>query len=120
MAEAFLRKYAPDNYEVLSDGTRHTSQINPLAVQVMKEVGIDISNQKSKDMTEDMIKYATKIINMGYMDKNFCPTLFINKVENWKIEDPKGKPIEKVKEIRGVIEDRIKEIIQEIGKENEN
>ncbi len=77
----------------------------------MKDVGIDISNQKPKEMTEDMIRNATKIINMGCMDKNFCPTLFIHKVVDWGIEDPKGKPIEKVEEIRDEIEKRVKEIV---------
>ncbi|MDQ6724134.1 MAG: arsenate reductase ArsC [Thermoproteota archaeon] len=120
MAEAFFRKYSPDNYEAISAGTHHTSQINPLVVQVMEEVGLDIGNQKPKEMTEDMIKKATIIINMGCMDKNFCPTLFINRIIDWNIEDPKNKPIEKVREIRNVIEDRVKEIVQEIGKEDKD
>ena len=89
MAEAFFRKYSPDNYEAISAGTHHTSQINPLVVQVMEEVGLDIGNQKPKEMAEDMIKKATIIINMGCMDKNFCPTLFINRIIDWNIEDPK-------------------------------
>ena len=96
MAEAFLENMHPMTYEAISAGTHHISQINPLVIQAMKEVGIDISNQKPKEMTEDMIRNATKIINMGCMDKNFCPTLFIHKVVDWGIEDPKGKPIEKV------------------------
>jgi len=114
MAEAFFRKYAPDGYEAISAGTRHTSQINPLAVETMKEVGIDISKQKPKEMTGDMIRNATKIINMGCMDKNFCPTLFIPKVSEWNIEDPKGKPIEKVAEIRNEIERKVKEVVSEL------
>ena len=117
MAEAFFKKYAPSEYEATSAGTHHTSQINPLSVQVMKDVGIDISNQKPKEMTEDMIRNATKIVNMGCMDKDFCPTLFIHNVIDWGIEDPKGKPIEKVKEIRDEIERRVKEIVQEIKRE---
>ena len=117
MAEAFFRKYSPDNYESISAGTHHTSQINPLVVQAMNQVGIDINNQKPKEMTEDMIKNATKIINMGCMDKSFCPTLFINKVVDWGIEDPKGKPIEKIAEIRDEIEIRVKEVIANIEKE---
>jgi arsenate reductase (thioredoxin) len=55
-----------------------------------------------------------KIVNMGCMDKNFCPTLFIPKVSDWGIADPKGKPIEKVKEIRDEIERSIKEIVEQI------
>ncbi|MGH9975804.1 MAG: hypothetical protein ACRD8Z_08225, partial [Nitrososphaeraceae archaeon] len=52
---------------------------------------------------------------MGCMDKNFCPTLFIPKVIDWNIEDPKGKPIEKVREIRDEIERRIKELAADIS-----
>jgi arsenate reductase (thioredoxin) len=115
MAEGFFRKYAPEGYEPISAGTKPVAQINPLAIQAMKEIGIDISNQKSKDLTEDMIRNSDKIINMGCMDKNFCPTLFIPKVIDWGIEDPKDKPIEKVREIRDEIEKRIKELATKVS-----
>lgn len=110
MVEGFFRKYAPEGFEPMSAGTKPVSQINPLAIQVMNEIGIDISKQRSKDLMEDMIRNSDKIINMGCMDKNFCPTLFIPKVIDWGIEDPKDKPIEKVREIRDEIERRIKEL----------
>ena len=109
MAEAFFRKYAPDDYESTSAGTHHTSQINPLVVQAMKEVGIDISNQKPKEMTEEMIRNATKIINMGCMDKNFCPTLFIHKVVDGGIERSKRKTNRESEKIRDEIKMRVKE-----------
>jgi arsenate reductase len=115
MAEGFFRKYALEGYEPISAGTKPVAQINPLAIQVMKEIGIDISNQKSKDVTEDMIRNSDKIINMGCMDKNFCPTMFIPKVIDWGIEDPKDKPIEKVREIRDEIEGRIKELAADLS-----
>ncbi len=102
---------APKNYETSSAGTVPTSQINPDAVEVMKEAGIDISKQKPKDLTEDMMRNATTIINMGCMDDKFCPALFIPKVIDWGIEDPKGKPVEKVREIRDEIEKRVLEIV---------
>ncbi len=114
MAEAFFRIYTPDGYEAISAGTWHVSQINPLAVETMKEVDIDISKQKPKEMTEDMIRNATKIINIGCMDKNFCPISFINKVSDLGIEDPKGKPIEKVVEIRNEIERKVKDVVREL------
>src|SRR5881396_80071 len=69
MAEGFFRKYAPRGYSILSAGTRPSGEINPIAVQVMKEVGIDISKQKSKIITEDMIRNSTVRVNMGCMDK---------------------------------------------------
>jgi protein-tyrosine-phosphatase len=84
----------------------------------MKEVGIDISNQKSKIITEDMIKSSEKSVNMGCIDKAECPMLFINNVVDWGIEDPKGKPIEKVREIRDDIERRVKEIAQSLQRQN--
>jgi len=112
MAEGFFKKYAPKGYETISAGTVPTSQINPIAVDVMKEVGIDISKQKPKDLTEDMMRNAAAIVNMGCMDDKFCPALFLSKVIDWGIEDPKGKPIEKVREIRDEIEKRILEIIE--------
>jgi arsenate reductase (thioredoxin) len=110
MAEGFFRKYAPEGFEPMSAGTKPALQINPLAIQVMNEIGIDISKQRSKDLTEDMMRNSDKIINMGCMDKNFCPTLFIPKVIDWEIEDPKDKSIAKVREIRDEIERRIKEL----------
>ena len=78
----------------------------------MKEAGIDISKQKPKDLTEDMMRNATTIINMGCMDDKYCPALFLPKVIDWGIEDPKDKPIEKVRQIRDEIEKRVLEIIE--------
>lgn len=121
MAEGFFnQKYAPKGYRAISAGTRPVSQINPLAVQVMEEVGIDISSQKSKIITEDMIKSSEKSVNMGCMDKTECPLLFINNIVDWGVEDPKGKPLEKVRGIRDEIERRVKEIAQSLQRQNSN
>jgi arsenate reductase (thioredoxin) len=119
IAEGFFnQKYAPRGYHAISAGTSPVSQINPMAVQAMNEVGIDISSQKSKIITEDMIKSSAKSVSMGCIDKAECPVLFINNVVDWGIEDPKGKPIEKVREIRDEIERRVKEIAQKLEREN--
>ena len=80
----------------------------------MSEVGIDISTQKSKEITEDMIRNSSKIVNMGCMDKQSCPTLFLQNLIDWNIEDPKDKPIEIVREIRDEIEQRVKELVANI------
>lgn len=118
MAEGFFRKYLPRGYMTLSAGTKPSSKINPLVVDVMKEVGIDMSNQKSKEITEDMMRNSEKIVNMGCMDKSLCPTLFIPHVIDWGIEDPKGKPIETVREIRDDIEQRVKQLVSDLPKDN--
>jgi arsenate reductase (thioredoxin) len=118
MAEGFFRKYAPEGYEPISAGTKPTSQINPIVVQVMDEVGLDIKQRKPKDITEDMMRNSTKIVNMGCMDKSFCPTMFIPNLIDWGIEDPKEKQIEQVREIRDNIEQRIKQLVTELPKDN--
>lgn len=114
MAEGFFKKYAPKEYEGISAGTMPVSEINPLAVEVMREVDIDISGQKSKEITEDMIRNSSKIVNMGCIDKVSCPTLFLQNLFDWNIEDPKDKQIDKVREIRDEIEQRVKELVADI------
>ena len=114
IAEAIFNKYAPKGYRAISAGTRPVSQINPVAVLAMKEIGIDIGMNKSKIITEDMIRNSAKAVNMGCMDQSECPMLFISNVVDWGIEDPKNKPIEKVREIRDDIEKRVKEIAESL------
>jgi arsenate reductase (thioredoxin) len=118
MAEGFFRKYAPGVYEPISAGTKPVSQINPVVVQAMGEVGVDIKQQKPKDITEDLMRNSTKIVNMGCMDKTFCPTLFIPNLIDWGIEDPKGNSIEQVREIRDDIEKRVKHLATNLPKDN--
>ena len=111
MAEGFFKKYAPSGFKTESAGTKPAYQLNPIVVEAMKEVGIDISKQKSKELTDEMIRDSYKVVNMGCMDKNFCPTIFVPKVIEWNLEDPKGKSIEEVRKIRDEIEKRIKELV---------
>ena len=119
IAEAFFNKYAPKGYKAISAGTRPVSQINPMAIEVMKEVSVDISNQKSKDITEDSMRNSTQIVNIGCMDKESCPTLFVHNLIGWNIEDPKGKSIENVREIRDEIEQRVKELVTNLQTKQE-
>jgi protein-tyrosine-phosphatase len=119
MAEAFFRKDAPDDYLTVSAGTRPAGEVNPVVVQVMREVSIDISEQKSKILTEDMIRNASVRVNMGCMYKEACPTLFIHNVLEWGIEDPTGKSIEKVREIRDDIEQRVRQLAADLVKTSE-
>jgi len=111
MAEGFFRKYAPKEYVPLSAGTTPTEKINPLAIQAMKEIGIDITEQKPKVLTDEMIRKSSKIVNMGCMDRQSCPALFVNNMIEWSIPDPKNKPIDEVRKIREEIEIRIMELV---------
>lgn len=114
MAEGFFNKSPPEGYRAVSAGTKPVSQINPVVIDVMREVGIDISNQKSKEITEDMMRNSFKTVNMGCMDKESCPTIFLPNVIDWNLEDHKGKPFERVREIRDEIDQRVKELVASI------
>jgi protein-tyrosine-phosphatase len=110
MAEGFFRKYAPKGYDVISAGTKPTPKVNPIAVEAMREIGIDLSKQKPKMLTNEIIKDSTLNVNMGCMDKTECPAVFMKNSVDWNIEDPKGKPIEKVREIRDHIELKVRQL----------
>lgn len=114
MAEGFFNRYPPKGYRAVSAGTRPAGQINPLAVQTMNEVGIDISRQKSKIVTDDMIRGSVRAVNMGCMDRSDCPLLFLNNPVDWGVEDPKGKSIENVRKIRDEIQRRVKELAENL------
>jgi arsenate reductase len=116
MAEGLFRKYAPRGYLTVSAGTKPSGEINPTVIQAMRELGVDIIKQKSKIITEDMIKNSSIRVNMGCMEKESCPTLFIHNLLEWRIEDPKGKSIEKVREIRDDIEKRVRQLAADLVK----
>ena len=114
IAEGFFRKYVTSNYQPLSAGTQPVSEINPLAIEVMKEVGIDISKQTPKMISEAMMNQSTKIVNMGCMDKESCPALFLNNVIDWAIPDPKDKSIDEVRKIRDQIKVKVIELVKNL------
>lgn len=111
IAEGFFRKYASKGWVPISAGTRPTPELNPLAVQAMKEVGIDISKQKPKELSEELIRASFLKVSMGCIDQTECPAVFLGNYQDWGIEDPKGKPIEKVREIRDKIEIKVKQLV---------
>jgi protein-tyrosine-phosphatase len=112
MAEAFFRKYAPAKFNVISAGTVPSSQLNPIVVQVMKEVGIEMVQQSPKKLSTEMIENSSKTINMGCMDKESCPALFVNDVLDWNIPDPKDKSIDDVRKIRDQILKKILQLVE--------
>lgn len=114
MAEAFAKYYGKGKIEAISAGTMPSTEVNPTVVQVMREKGIDISKNKPKLVNTQMVQQADVIIVMGCDPQGFCPAPFLGKVVDWKLEDPKEKAIEKVREIRDEIETRVKKLIEEI------
>jgi protein-tyrosine-phosphatase len=113
MAEGFAKHYGKGKIEAISAGTIPSNEINPLVIQVMQEKGIDISVNKPKLINNQMVQDADTIIVMGCSAQGFCPAPLIDKVIDWKIEDPKGKSLEKVREIREEIEKRVKDLVEQ-------
>ena len=114
MAEAFFKKYAKNQFNVISAGTSPSSHLNPVVVSVMNELGIDLENQKPQLLSSSMIENSNKTVNMGCMDKESCPSLFVNDVDDWNIEDPKGKSIEDVRKIRDQIKNDVLNLLNSI------
>jgi len=114
MAEAFAKHYGKGKIEALSAGTMPSKEVNPLVVQVMQEKDIDISGNKPKLIDTQMVQEADMVIVMGCDPRGFCPAPLLTKVVDWELEDPKGKPIEKIREIRDEIERKVKKLIVEI------
>jgi arsenate reductase len=115
MAEAFARKYGGGKVEALSAGTMPAKEVNPVIIQVMQEIGIDLTANRPKAITRQMVQDADMIIVVGCSAEGFCPAPLLSKVVDWQIEDPKDKPIEKVREIRDELDSRIRKLINEIN-----
>jgi arsenate reductase (thioredoxin) len=111
MAEAFANYLGKGKISAQSAGIKLDDKINPIAVEAMKEKGIDISGNKPKMLTMQMTTEADLIITMGCGAVDLCPGPFFKENIDWKLEDPKGKLIEKVREIRDEIERRVKQLI---------
>jgi len=118
MAEAFFRKFAPSRFNVSSAGTTPSSQLNPVVIQAMKEVGIDVMNQHPKLLSDFMIKTSSKTVNMGCMDKESCPSLFVKDVLDWNISDPKEKSLDEIRIIRDTIKSEVMNLIKTLEATN--
>jgi arsenate reductase (thioredoxin) len=111
MAEAFTNYYGKDKLTAQSAGIKLADKVNQLAVAVMKEKGIDISGNYPKRLTSQMANNSDLIVTMGCGVGNVCPGPFFKETIDWDLEDPKDQPIEKVREIRDEIEQRVKQLI---------
>lgn len=111
MAEAFFKKYGKKKFDVISAGTIPATKLNPIVVSVMDEIGIDMTFQTPKLLSGDMIEQSFKTINMGCVDKESCPALFVKDIVDWNISDPKNKTIEQVRIIRDDIKSNVLKMI---------
>jgi len=116
MAEALFNELAGGRMKAISAGTQPGERVNPTVVEAMKEIGIDVSGNKPKMLTFEMVEKAQKMITMGCGAEAgaICPASFIP-TEDWALEDPKNKPIEQVRKIRDEIRDRVANLIHEMA-----
>ena len=117
MAEAFFKKFTENKFNVISAGTTPSPKLNPIVIEVMKEIGIDMTDKSPKTLSNSMISSSFKTVNMGCMDKKSCPALFVKDVIDWDIPDPKEKTIDQVREIRDQIENEVLNLIAAINDE---
>ena len=112
MAAGFMQALSAGKVNVLSAGSAPKESINPVAIEVMAEVGIDIANNQPKVLTDSAVQESDVVITMGCGD--VCPFYPGKRYEDWVLEDPAGQDIEKVREIRDQIKEKVEHLLQEI------
>jgi protein-tyrosine-phosphatase len=112
MAAGFLSHLAGDRIEVRSAGSVPGEQVNPAAVEAMREVGVDIARRQPKLLTTEAVQASDYVITMGCGDA--CPVFPGKKYLDWALEDPAGKGVESVRPIRDEIKARVENLISEI------
>ena len=119
MAEAFTNAIAKERglaVRGLSAGTVAGAEINPAAVAVMEEIGVSMAGQEPKQLTQAMADSADRIITMGCgVNADACPARF-HLSEDWRLDDPKGMPLEKVRAIRDEIKGHVETLLAEVSR----
>ncbi|RMI13804.1 arsenate reductase ArsC [Cellulomonas triticagri] len=115
MAAGFLRALSGGAVEVRSAGSLPADQINPVAVDAMLEVGIDIRAERPKVLTTDAVQASDVVITMGCGD--VCPVFPGKRYEDWALADPAGQGIEAVRPIRDEIRGRVVALLADLGVE---
>jgi arsenate reductase len=112
MAAGFMKELSRGAVEVFSAGSEPKDQINPVAIQVMAEEGIDIAREVPKILTTDAVKESDVVITMGCGDT--CPIFPGKRYEDWELTDPAGRPVQEVRPIRDDIKQRVANLLAEI------
>jgi len=112
MAAGFLRELAGDAVQVLSAGSMPADQINPVAVEAMAEVGIDIAGRQPTVLTTEAVQESDVVITMGCGDA--CPFYPGKRYEDWKLDDPAGQGLDAVRGIRDDIRARVQGLVAQL------
>jgi protein-tyrosine-phosphatase len=114
MAEAFFNRLAKGRGKARSAGTNPAEHLDDNVIEIMWEVGIEISRQRPKLLTPKLLNWADRVITMGCGVEEACPTTFVE-TEDWALEDPEGKSLEQVRKIRDEIKSRVTKLLNELG-----
>lgn len=112
MAAGFLAKLGEGRVHVRTAGSAPAGEINPVAVDAMREVGIDLAQEFPKPLSEEVVRAADVVITMGCGDA--CPIYPGKRYEDWELDDPAGQDLETVREIREEIRRRVEALITEL------
>ena len=112
MAAALLDRHAEGRIEVRSAGSEPADQINPAVVEAMAEVGLDLSREFPKPLTDGAVQEANVVVTMGCGDA--CPFYPGKQYEDWDLPDPAGKTLEEIRPIRDEIDRRVKALVEEL------
>jgi len=113
MAAGFLSALAGGAVEVRSAGSTPADQVNPVAVQAMAELGIDIAAEQPKILTPEAVKASDVVVTMGCGDT--CPYFPGRRYEDWVLDDPAGRPLDEVRPVRDQIRARVLTLLDELG-----
>src|SRR5512137_346664 len=112
MAQGFAEAFGKGRVDAYSAGSRPSSQINPMAIEAMKEKGIDLSGRLPKGLNDLPPVEMDYLITMGCEET--CPAVPAKKVIEWQVPDPKGKSIDEVRRIRDMLENQVKRLLEEM------
>lgn len=112
MAAAFLEHLSEGRIEVRSAGSEPADRVNPVAVEAMREVGIELAEAQPKVLTDLDVRESDVVITMGCGDA--CPFYPGKRYEDWKLDDPAGKGLDAVRVIRDEIRDRVVRLLAEL------
>jgi len=114
MAQGFAETFGKGRVEVYSAGSRPSSHINPLAIEVMKEKDIDLSGRQPKGLNDLPPVEMDYLVTMGCEET--CPAVLSKRVLEWDVPGPRGKSIEVFRQVRDLSEEKVKAVFKEIGK----
>ena len=112
MAAGWLRHLAGSQVDVFSAGSNPGDDVNPMAVEAMAEVGIDIAGVRPQRWTDDMARAADVIVSMGCGDA--CPVYAGTRYEDWELTDPAGQSLELVRAVRDDIRSRVEALVESL------